>query len=115
MNKSIAYVSAFFLIASMLWILVNPGSFDSILIKFTVAFISLISLFLSMTWNKRNSVKKALLVLLLMLGLGSLANFAFNWGIENYSSITIMAIVVLFIFSYLFIVFTKPKEKYITY
>jgi CHASE2 domain-containing sensor protein len=77
--------------------------------RIIIAFISAILLFFSITWNEKGGWKKTTVVLLVIIGLGSIANFAFSWGFAHYPGTTLLILVVILILGLLYIKFLEPK------
>jgi hypothetical protein len=109
MNYPMFWVFLLVFSVAMCWLVIQPGSLSFIAIRIIISFISIILVFFSVTWYEKKGWKKAALVLLVILGMGSIANFAFGWGIQNYPAITLISMPIIAVLIILYIKCVEPK------
>ncbi len=109
MNYKLFYTCLMTFFGMMFWLLFQQGSMDFIAVRIIIAFISVILLFFSVTWNEKGGWKKAVVVLLVIIGFGSIANFAFGWGISHYPGNTLLTMAAILVLGLLYIKFVEPK------
>lgn len=109
MNYKLFYACLMTFFGMMFWLLFQQGSMDFIAVRIIIAFISVILLFFSVTWNKKGGWKKAVVVLLAIIGFGSIANFAFGLGLAQYPGATLLTMAIILILGLLYIKFLEPK------
>lgn len=93
----------------LFWLIFQPGSVDFIAIRVAIGFTAIVLAYFAVTWHQKGGWKTTGLVLLVVLGLGSFAHFAFNLGIINYPKVTFVSMVVLIILYLLYIKYVEPK------
>ena len=91
------------------WMFFQPGSLTFVGIRVAIAFISIILVFFSITWKEKGKWKSTALILLIILGLGSLGYLAFNYGLLNYPRATLFTILILGIVIMMYIKYIEPK------
>lgn len=75
-----------------------------------IAFISIILVLFSVTWYEKKGWKKAVIVLLVIFGVGSIVDFGFNWGIQNYPVTTLISMpIIIIVLILLYIKYVEPK------
>jgi hypothetical protein len=66
--------------------------------------------FFSVTWYEKKGWKKAVIVLLVIFGVGSIVDFGFNWGIQNYPVTTLISMpIIIIVLILLYIKYVEPK------
>ncbi len=93
----------------LFWLILQPGSMTFIAVRVGIAFVSMIFVYFSITWYEKNGWKSVALVLAVIIGFGSLMNFAVSFGFAHYPRITLLTMVTTAILILLYIKFIEPK------
>ncbi len=109
MNSKLFFTCLITLFGMIFWLIFQQGSMSFIAVRIITAFIAACFLILSITWNEKNGWGKGLMVLLVIIGMGSIAHIAFGYGISHYPVATIISMIVLGIGLILYMKFVEPK------
>lgn len=93
----------------LLWMFFQPGTLTFIGIRVVIAFVSIIFVFFSITWNEKGRWKLTAIILLVVLGFGSLGYLAFTYGLIIYPRATIVICFLAVISIVLHIKYIEPK------
>ncbi|HLP86734.1 MAG TPA: hypothetical protein VK153_02565 [Candidatus Paceibacterota bacterium] len=109
MNTKLFNVSLLVALGMLVWFVIQRGSLPFQIVRASVALVSILFTFFSVTWNEKSGWKKAVAVILVVLATGSIVFFAITWGFKYYFIETIVLTVVLGVLS--FIAISKQKTK----
>ncbi len=110
MNTKLFFACLLTAFGMLFWLIFQPTeSMEFIGIRIAVAFCAAIMMLFAITWHKKKAWKKTAVVVLAVLGIGSVAHFAFNYGIVFYPRTTLVSMIVIVISCLLYIRFFEQK------
>ena len=109
MNNKLFFSCLMITFGMLFWLVLQPGSLIFIAVRAIIAFISIVMVFFSVTWNQKSKRKQTTLILLFILAFGSVAYFLFNWGLAHHPLRTVGICIVLVVVILLYIKYVEPK------
>lgn len=110
MNTKLFYPCLIITFGMLLWIIIQPSALTFIGIREAIAFISMILVFFSITWNEKGGWKLTAIILLIVLGLGLFVEYlAFDYNLIIYPRATIVICFLTVISIFLHIKYFEPK------